>query len=315
MNLSEMKILTILTIIITDIVNASIDTNQNYNIKKNIQVFPTYGQPYIIDSREKFSFLLCLASCNSNPNCLTIMFLENVIDLNPGKCKLFSKIFENIELTGTMGSDLYEKRNVSSTVKSTFQVSSTDSPSSIKALTRSPVTTNQSTDSTTHSSTTLSTQSTVKPSQSIDSNITSTILLVKSSQTTDLSTYTTVTSTSSTLKTSQSTDSTITSTQSPITTSQLSQSITDSITYNSTLLSTVTSAQSPEETIQTTGLTLTTTQSSLSITDSTISTIQSSITFSSYNSYNLTALNARLLSGKYKIYRSCISYTELASGF
>jgi hypothetical protein len=64
---------------------------------------------YLIDSKEKYSFLLCLASCNSNPNCLTIIFQENEISLNPENCSLFSKKFQDIEFSASMGTDLYVK--------------------------------------------------------------------------------------------------------------------------------------------------------------------------------------------------------------
>jgi hypothetical protein len=106
-----MRILTIISFgILTDIVNSSIGTNQKYNIKKNFQVSPTYGLPCLIDSFKKQSFFVCLATCNSNPNCLAIIFQKNGIPINSANCFLYSRIFQNIELSVTIGSDLYEKK-------------------------------------------------------------------------------------------------------------------------------------------------------------------------------------------------------------
>jgi hypothetical protein len=106
-----MKILTLVSFgILTDIVYSSIGTNQNYNIKKNVQVSPTYGLPCLIESIKKLSFLVCLASCNSNPNCLAIIFQKNGINISSANCFLFSTIFQDIELSESMGSDLYEKK-------------------------------------------------------------------------------------------------------------------------------------------------------------------------------------------------------------
>jgi hypothetical protein len=107
---AKMRILTIISFgILTDIVFSTIGTNQNYNIKKNVQVSPTYGLPCLIESIKKLSFLVCLASCNSNPNCLAIIFQKNGINISSANCILYSKIFQDIELAGSMGSDLYEK--------------------------------------------------------------------------------------------------------------------------------------------------------------------------------------------------------------
>ena len=106
-----MRIFTLISVgILTEIVNSSISANQNYNIKKDVQVSSSYGLPYLIDSVEKKLILFCLASCNSNPNCLAIIFQKNGINISSANCFLFSKIFQDIELLVSMGSDWYEKK-------------------------------------------------------------------------------------------------------------------------------------------------------------------------------------------------------------
>jgi hypothetical protein len=106
-----MKILTLVSFgILTDIVYSSMGGNQNYIIKKNVKFSQLYNLTYLIDSSQKQLLLFCLASCNSNPNCLAIVFLKNGINLNTGNCFLYSKIFQDIELSVSMGSDLYVKK-------------------------------------------------------------------------------------------------------------------------------------------------------------------------------------------------------------
>jgi hypothetical protein len=106
-----MKILTLVSFgILTDIVNSSLDTNQKYNVKKNVQVSPTYGLPCLIDSIKKQSFFVCLGTCNANPNCLAIIFQKDGLNINSANCFLYSRIFQDIELSVSMGSDLYKKK-------------------------------------------------------------------------------------------------------------------------------------------------------------------------------------------------------------
>jgi hypothetical protein len=106
-----MRILTFISFgILTDIVNSSLDTNQKYNVKKNVQVSPTYGLPCLIDSIKKQSFFVCLGTCNLNPNCLAIIFQKDGMNINSANCFLYSRIFQDIELSVSMGSDLYEKK-------------------------------------------------------------------------------------------------------------------------------------------------------------------------------------------------------------
>jgi len=106
-----MRILTFISFgILTHIVNSSIDTNQKYNVKKNVQVSPTYGLPCLIDSMKKQSFFVCLGTCNSNPNCLAIIFQKDGLNINSANCFLYSRIFQDIDLSVSMGSDLYEKK-------------------------------------------------------------------------------------------------------------------------------------------------------------------------------------------------------------
>ena len=106
-----MKILTLVSFgILTDIVNSSLDTNQKYNVKKNVQVSPTYDLPCLIDSIKKQSFFVCLGTCNLNPKCLAIIFQKDGININSANCFLYSRIFQDIELSVSMGSDLYEKK-------------------------------------------------------------------------------------------------------------------------------------------------------------------------------------------------------------
>jgi hypothetical protein len=106
-----MRILTLISFgILTDIVFSSISTNQKYNVKKNVQVSPTYGLPCLIDSMVKELIYFCLASCNSNPNCLAIIFQKDGMNINSANCFLYSTIFKDIELSESMGSDLYEKK-------------------------------------------------------------------------------------------------------------------------------------------------------------------------------------------------------------
>jgi hypothetical protein len=104
-----MKIFTLISFgILKDIVYSSIGTNQKYNIKKNVS--PTYGLPCLIDSIKKQSFFVCLVTCNSNPNCLAIIFQKDGLNINLANCFLYSRIFQDIELSVSMGSDLYEKK-------------------------------------------------------------------------------------------------------------------------------------------------------------------------------------------------------------
>ena len=106
-----MKILTLVSFgILTDIVYSSIDTNQKYNVKKNVKVSPTYTLPCLIDSIKKQSFFVCLGTCNLNPKCLAIIFQKDGININSANCFLYSTIFKDIELSESMGSDLYEKK-------------------------------------------------------------------------------------------------------------------------------------------------------------------------------------------------------------
>jgi hypothetical protein len=106
-----MRILTLISFgILTDIVFSTIGTNQNYNIKKNVQVSPTYGLPCLIDSIKKQSFFVCLGTCNSNPNCLSIIYQKDGMNINSANCFLYSRIFQDIKLSARMGSDLYGKK-------------------------------------------------------------------------------------------------------------------------------------------------------------------------------------------------------------
>ena len=106
-----MKILTLVSFgILTDIVYSSIDTNQKYNVKKNVKVSPTYDLPCLIDSIKKQSFFVCLGTCNLNPKCLAIIFQKDGININSANCFLYSRIFQDIDLSLSMGSDLYEKK-------------------------------------------------------------------------------------------------------------------------------------------------------------------------------------------------------------
>ena len=106
-----MRILTLISFgILTDIVYSSKDTNQKYTVKKNVQVSPTYGLPCLIDSIKKQSFFVCLGTCDLNPNCLAIIFQKDGMNINSANCFLYSRIFQDIELSVSMGSDLYEKK-------------------------------------------------------------------------------------------------------------------------------------------------------------------------------------------------------------
>ena len=103
-----MKIFTlILFVILIILVRSSINTNQNYNMK--INVCPKISQPYFIQSIKKQSFLFCLADCNSNPNCLTIVFQKSADNSNPGTCILYSKIFQDTDLIISMDSKIVRK--------------------------------------------------------------------------------------------------------------------------------------------------------------------------------------------------------------
>jgi hypothetical protein len=108
---AKMRILTFISIgILTDIVNSSISTNHKYNVKKNVKVSPTYDLPCLINYIKKQSFFVCLGTCNANPNCLAIIFQKDGININSANCFLYSRIFQDKELSVSMGSDLYEKK-------------------------------------------------------------------------------------------------------------------------------------------------------------------------------------------------------------
>jgi hypothetical protein len=144
-----MRILSLISFgILTDIVYNSIATNQIYKKKQNMQVSPTYGLPYLIDSIDKELIFLCLASCNSNPNCLTVIFQKNEINMKSVFCFIYSKNFANKELSETIGFDLYEEKSIPSLTTSTIQTLSTNSSSSPETSTPSLVEKSQLTGST-----------------------------------------------------------------------------------------------------------------------------------------------------------------------
>ena len=121
-----MKIIILISFVaLSSLVLSSMNTYQNYNMKKNSS--PINGLPYLVDSFPKQAFFFCLAACNSNLNCLTIVFQMNSVNSNQGVCKLYSKKFQDTDLISSMGSDLYEKNNFFSVTSSTSQKSSTDS--------------------------------------------------------------------------------------------------------------------------------------------------------------------------------------------
>jgi hypothetical protein len=143
-----MRILSLISFgILTNIVYNSIATNQIYKKLQNMQVSPTYGFPYLIDSMDKELIIFCLASCNSNPNCLTVIFQKNVINMKSVFCFMYSKNFADKELSASIGFDLYEKKSIPSLTTSTIQTLSTNSSISPDTSTQSLVETSQLTGS------------------------------------------------------------------------------------------------------------------------------------------------------------------------
>ena len=53
--------------------------------------------------------LFCISLCNSNPDCLTVVF-ENMQPTEK-KCFLFNRIFDSTEHTSNINSNLYEKKS------------------------------------------------------------------------------------------------------------------------------------------------------------------------------------------------------------
>ena len=107
----------------------SMNRNQNYNIKKNIKV-SSNGLLYLIGSLQNQAFFFCLAACNSDSNCLTIVFQKSAVNSNSGICNLYSKIFKDTDLNISIGSELCEKENKIVVITSTIQALTTDSSNS-----------------------------------------------------------------------------------------------------------------------------------------------------------------------------------------
>ena len=150
------------------LVHCTMNTNQNYNCKKNYEVNKTIGLQYFIESSTKNGFFFCLSACNLNPNCLTIVYQKNSMNMNTGTCILYSKIFQESEIIISMGSDLYSKTGISSQTISV--ATSTQSPTMSFTETTTQSSTISSTESTTQSPTISSTESTAQSSTILTSS-------------------------------------------------------------------------------------------------------------------------------------------------
>ena len=123
-----MKIIILIAFsILLILVHCTMNTNQNYNCKKNYEVDKTIGLQYLIESSTKNGFFFCLSACNLNTNCLTIVYQKNSMSMNTGTCVLYSKIFQDSEIIVSMGSDLYSKTGISSQTTQGAIISSTGS--------------------------------------------------------------------------------------------------------------------------------------------------------------------------------------------
>ena len=79
-----------------------------FKVSKNKEISMTIGESSLISSVNKMGDLFCVASCNSNPNCLTAVYDNSQGGIT--KCFSYSRYFKVNELIPSTTSIIYEKK-------------------------------------------------------------------------------------------------------------------------------------------------------------------------------------------------------------
>ena len=80
----------------------------DYKVSKNHGLDMATSEKFLISSFYKPADLICLASCNSNPECLTIVYDQNQGMIR--NCFMFNRYFNSSELIPLSTSNVYEKK-------------------------------------------------------------------------------------------------------------------------------------------------------------------------------------------------------------
>ena len=79
-----------------------------FKVSKNQYINMMMGESSLISSVNKMGDLFCVASCNSNPNCLTAVYDNSQGGIT--KCFSYSRYFKVNELIPSTTSIIYEKK-------------------------------------------------------------------------------------------------------------------------------------------------------------------------------------------------------------